>query len=107
MLKLASRLCVVFAVCILMIGCGGGGGGGAAPGGGSGVGGVGGAPITLSQRLAVMQAINLTYQTLTGKDLRADNMTLLKLVQSRKEFSVSGLSVIGGVWARFTDGRML
>ncbi len=99
MRKLLPHVCIVFAIYFCINGCGGGGGGNSGTGGGGG--------IVLSQRLAVMQAINLKYQTLNGTDLNANNQTLLTFVRTRSEFSESGISVTGGVWARFKDGRML
>ncbi len=79
----------------LLAGCGGGGGGSSS------------GPLTFTQRAAVMTAINQMYQTLPGQDLNADNQKILAFVQGRPEFEASGMSQTGGVWARFTDGRLL
>jgi hypothetical protein len=85
------------------IGCGGGGSNSNPSAGGT----TGGGSFTTAQRLAALDAINQTYQTVADQDIQTQDQTLLTFIKSRREFEASGISESGGVWARFTDGRML
>lgn len=96
-----SVMLIAISVCVGLSGCGSGGTGG--PNGG----GAGGGTIRFTSRKAALDAIAAKFQSLPGTDLAADNSALLTFVQGRSEFEASGPTSLGGVWARFKDGRLL
>jgi hypothetical protein len=69
-----------------------------APGGADG-------PISDSARSIVLDSINAHINALTGVNRIQDNLTILQYLRSLPEFEASD-TIAGGVWARFTDGRM-
>src|SRR5262249_38611698 len=83
----------------LLLSCGGGGGkstnqqGNPPPAGGE-------------DRSAVLAAIESKLATFDGRDQDAENQQMLAYLQSRAEFSETGLSD-GSTWGRFADGTTL
>ena len=89
---------VTFCIALIMavvLGCGSGSN---SPGGGT--------TITPAQRMASLKAVFDRISTLTGADIPARRAEMLAYLKSRPEFEASGNSGDGGLWARFTDGRL-
>lgn len=61
--------------------------------------------IPFEQRMTTLEEITDFLYTLPGVDLDAENQVVADYLASRPEFTVSGISPDGTVWAEFTDGR--
>jgi hypothetical protein len=92
-------------------GCGGAASGGPASSPDSGVSaadaGAGDGGLAGDARSATLDAVSARMAGFDGTDQDAENRDLLAFVEGRSEFTASGLSEGGAVWARFADGTTL
>jgi len=63
--------------------------------------------LSVEERMAALDALGRHFNSLPGKDFKADNQAMLTWLQGRPEYEASGISKSGSVWARFTDGRVV
>jgi len=61
--------------------------------------------IPIEQRMTTLEEVTNFLNTLPVVDRDTDNQVVADYLASRPEFSVSGISPDGTVWAEFTDGR--
>lgn len=61
--------------------------------------------IPFEQRMTILEEITDFLNALPGVEADADNQVVADYLASRPEFTVSGISPDGTVWAEFTDGR--